>query len=62
LVQSAIASYGRSLANAQPPVDITTTVINPPSPTNAGVELRGLYVPLALLLSLAVGTTFALNC
>ncbi len=58
LVQAAIANYGRALANVQPPVDLTTTVINPPSNTNAGVELQGFYAPLALLLSLAVGTTF----
>jgi ABC-2 type transport system permease protein len=33
-------------------------VINPSSNTSAAVELQGLYVPLALLLSLVVGTAF----
>jgi ABC-2 type transport system permease protein len=58
LIQAAITNYGRALANVQPPVDLTTTVINPPSKTNAGAEMRGVYVPLALLVSLIVGTTF----
>jgi ABC-2 type transport system permease protein len=58
LIQAAITNYGRALANQQPPVDLTTTVINPPSNTNAEMELRGVYAPLALLLSLIVGTTF----
>jgi ABC-2 type transport system permease protein len=57
-IQAAIVNYGRALANVQPPLDLTTTMINPPSETNAAVELRGVYVPLALLLSLVVGTTF----
>jgi hypothetical protein len=58
LIQAAIVNYGRALANVQPPLGLTTTVQNPPSETNAAVELRGVYVPLALLLSLVVGTTF----
>jgi hypothetical protein len=37
LVQEVIASYGRALANMQPPIDLSTTVINPPSKTNAAV-------------------------
>jgi ABC-2 type transport system permease protein len=41
LIQAAIVNYGRALANVQPPLDLTMTVINPPSETNAAVELRG---------------------
>jgi ABC-2 type transport system permease protein len=58
LLQAAIANYGRSIASPQPPIDLSTTVVNPPRITNAGVELRMVYSSLALLLSLIVGTTF----
>jgi ABC-2 type transport system permease protein len=58
LIQAAITNYARTLANPQPPVDLSTTVVNPPSDTKAGLELRHVYASLALLLSLTVGTTF----
>jgi ABC-2 type transport system permease protein len=58
LIEAAIANYGRTVANPLPPLDLSTTVINPPSETNVGLELRSFYAPLALLLSLAVGTIF----
>lgn len=58
LVQAAIADYGRALVNMPPPVDLATTEINPPTKRGVEVDLQGLYVPIALLLSLVVGTTF----
>jgi ABC-2 type transport system permease protein len=58
LLQAAIINYARTTANPQPPVTITTIVINPPSSTNTGVLLAQVYTPLVLLLSLIVGTTF----
>jgi hypothetical protein len=58
LLQAAIANYGRSIASPRPPIDLSTTVVNPPRITNAGVGLRTIYASLALLLSLVVGTTF----
>ena len=48
----------RAIANPQPPVTITTAMINPPSTTNKGVLLGQIYTPLVLLLSLTVGTSF----
>jgi len=57
-VQAAITNYSRALANPQPPVDLTTAVINPRSNRNAAMEMKQFYALLALLLSLAVGTTF----
>jgi ABC-2 type transport system permease protein len=56
LIQAAINNYSRAVANPQPPVDLATAVINPPSSTNAVVEMKAFYAPLALLLSLIVGT------
>jgi ABC-2 type transport system permease protein len=58
LLQTAIINYARAIANPQPPVTITTAVINPPSSTNTGALLAQVYTPLVLLLSLIVGTTF----
>ncbi|MGD0611862.1 MAG: ABC transporter permease [Anaerolineales bacterium] len=58
LIQAAIANYSRTIVSPQPPVDLTTTVINPSPKINAGVALAKVYVPLALLVSLIVGTTF----
>jgi ABC-2 type transport system permease protein len=58
LLQSAIINHARATANPQPPVRITTTVINPPSSTSTGALLAQVYSPLVLLLSLIVGTTF----
>lgn len=58
LLQTAVINYARAIANPQPPVTITTAVINPPSSTSTGVLLAQVYTPLVLLLSLIVGTTF----
>jgi ABC-2 type transport system permease protein len=57
LLQTAIINYARAIANPQPPVTITTAVINPPSSTSTGAPLAQVYTPLVLLLSLIVGTT-----
>jgi ABC-2 type transport system permease protein len=58
LIQAAIVNYCRAIASPQPPVDLTTTVVNPSRRTNPGAEVAKVYVPLALLVSLVVGTTF----
>jgi ABC-2 type transport system permease protein len=58
LLKTAIINYARAIASPKPPVTIDTTMINPPSNENAGVILEQVYTPLALLLSLIVGTTF----
>jgi ABC-2 type transport system permease protein len=58
LIQAAIANYVRAITSPQPLIDLTTTVVNPSPKTNAAVELAELYAPLALLVSLVVGTTF----
>jgi ABC-2 type transport system permease protein len=58
LLQTAIINYARATANPQPPVTITTAVINPSSSTKTGALLAQVYSPLVLLLSLIVGTTF----
>jgi ABC-2 type transport system permease protein len=58
LLQSAIINYARAIAAPQPPVIIETTLINPPSSQNAGVILKQVYSPMALVISLMVGITF----
>jgi ABC-2 type transport system permease protein len=57
LLQADIINYGRSVASPQPPVKISVALINP-SPNKVSVILGQVYTPLALLLSLMVGTTF----
>jgi ABC-2 type transport system permease protein len=58
LIQTAITSYAHDVANPQPPMDLTTTVINPPSGLSVETQMRGVYIPLAALLSLSIGTAF----
>jgi ABC-2 type transport system permease protein len=58
LLQSAIINYARAIASPQPPVKIDTILINPPSTQNAGVILKQIYAPIALVISLVVGITF----
>ena len=58
LLQIAIVNFARAIASPQPPVTISTTVINPPSSKMADVMLKQVYSPMALLLSLTVGTIF----
>jgi ABC-2 type transport system permease protein len=58
LIQAAITSYSRNITNPQPPVEITTTVVNTSPTRSRSVELSKVYIPLALLVSLVIGTTF----
>lgn len=58
LLQTAIVNYARAIASPQPPMTINTAVINRASSTNAAVLMGQICTPLALLLSLTVGTTF----
>lgn len=58
LLKIAIINFARAIANPQPPVAIETTVFNPPSTENAGVIIKQVYLPLALLVSLMIGITF----
>lgn len=58
LIQAAITSYCRNITNPQPPVEIITTVVNTSPTRTRSVELSNVYIPLALLVSLVIGTTF----
>ncbi len=58
LLQATIINYARSVASPQPPVKISVAMINPPTSNKAAVILGQAYTPLALLVSLMVGTTF----
>ncbi len=58
LLEGAIINYARTIASPQVPVMINTILVNPPSTQNAGVILKQIYAPLALLASLMVGITF----
>jgi ABC-2 type transport system permease protein len=58
LIQASIINFSRTLASPQVPVDLTTNVVNPSPQTNAGAELAKVYAPLALLVSLVIGTGF----
>lgn len=58
LLKAAIINYCRTLASPQPPVVLTAHVVNAsPQKTRTG-EMAQVYAPLALLVSLVVGTTF----
>jgi ABC-2 type transport system permease protein len=58
LLKAAIISYCRTLASPQSPVVLAASVVNPAPEKNVGAELGQVYGPLALLVSLIVGTTF----
>jgi ABC-2 type transport system permease protein len=57
LVQTALIGYARTVANPQPPISLTTNMINPPSDTNIGVDIGRIYAVTALLVSFMVGTS-----
>ena len=58
LLLSAFANYSRSVANPQPPANITVATVNPPSPSNNAVQDIGVvYSEAALLTSFLVGTS-----
>jgi ABC-2 type transport system permease protein len=57
LLQAAINNYTRVLANPQPPTNVATAVINPPSNTNTAVDVGKIYISISLLVSFLVGTS-----
>ena len=58
LLLSALTDYSRSVANPQPPVNITVATVNPPAPSNNGLlNLTQFYAAAALVSSFFVGTS-----
>lgn len=57
LIQAVITNYARQTASPQPPLALSTAMINPPSVTNIGDFLQSMYGGIALLLSFMVGTS-----
>lgn len=58
LLLSALADYSRSVANPQPPANITVATVNPPSPSNNALQDVGVIYTVAVLLSsFLVGTS-----
>src|SRR5207302_3695283 len=50
--------YPRTVANPQPPANITLATVNPPSPSsNAIVDINQSYAVTAFLVSFLVGTS-----
>jgi ABC-2 type transport system permease protein len=58
LLKAAVISYCRTLAAPQSPVILTAKVVNASPAENVSAQLGQVYAPLALLVSLVVGTTF----
>lgn len=57
LLQAAIINYARQVATPQPPLQLTTAMINPPSTTNVGNLLGTYYGAVSLVISFIVGLT-----
>ena len=58
LLSSALADYSRSIANPQPPANISVATINPPSSSNNALQDIGVVYSAAVLLSsFLVGTS-----
>ena len=58
LLSSALADYSRSIANPQPPANITVATVNPPSNSNNALQDIGvIYTTAVLLSSFLVGTS-----
>ncbi len=57
-IQASIRNYALAVVHPQPPVNLVVTVINPSPSEDAGVILKGIYIPIVLLGSLVIGTTF----
>lgn len=55
LLQAAITNYARQVASPQPPLQISTAMINPPPTANVGNLLGTYYGAVSLLLSFMVG-------
>ena len=56
--QSAITAYSRARANQPPPIDLVTKVVNSSSRAALTLELQKFYAPLAVLVSLIIGTGY----
>ena len=57
LLPAAITNYARQVASPQPPIVLTTAMINPPSTTNIGNLMGNFYGAVGLLMSFIVGTS-----
>ncbi len=57
LLQAAIINYARQVANPQPPLELTSAMINPPPNTNVGDLLGTYYGAVSLVVSFMVGLT-----
>jgi ABC-2 type transport system permease protein len=57
MIQAAITNYARQVASPQPPLTLTTAMINPPSSTNVGDMLGNYYGVISLMVSFMVGTS-----
>ncbi len=55
LLQAAIINYARQIASPQPPLELTTAMINPPSTANVGDLLEPYYGAVSLVISFIVG-------
>ena len=56
-LQAAIVNYARGVASPQPPLALSTTIVNPPATANLGGILQNAYSGIALLVSFMVGTS-----
>lgn len=57
LIQAAITNYARKVVSAQPPILLTTSMVNPPPASNIGKLSGSYYGVIALLISFTVGTS-----
>ena len=58
LLQGAITNYTRNVASPQPPANISVATINPPNPTDTGIQdLTQFYAIAIVLTSLYVGSS-----
>jgi ABC-2 type transport system permease protein len=57
LLSAALTNYARTVAHPQPPLALSTAMINPPSNTNVGDLLGTYYGAVSLLVSFIVGTS-----
>jgi ABC-2 type transport system permease protein len=58
LLQASLNNTSRSMSSPQPPVTIQMSDVNPSTSKNLGEDIAKIYVPIVLLISLIVGTTF----
>lgn len=56
LLRNTVSNYARAVASPQPPITLTSAIINPPSNMNIGVDLGKSYAATSLLVSFLVGS------